>query len=73
MKKTIATFKEINRTYIITSNELKKKLGIEGEILNINLWEGRSPEDEEKGLSPDRDRWEIVTKEKHEMRDKKCK
>jgi len=54
----------IDRRYEISSGELKRALGIEGEILGINLWKGRSPNDEAKGVSPDKDTWEIITKEK---------
>jgi hypothetical protein len=54
----------IQRRYEITSGELKKSLGIEGEITGINLWSGRSPNDEERGVSPDKDIWEINTTEK---------
>ena len=55
-------FKEINRTYRMTSGELRKALGIEGEVLYINLWKGRTPTDEM--TSPDKDIWEIVTMER---------
>jgi len=54
----------IERRYEISSKEAKKALGIEGEILSIYLWRGRSPNDEAKGVSPDKDTWEIKTTEK---------
>ena len=53
----------IDRSYKITSKKLKEALQIEGEITGINLWEGRSPNDIENGVSPDNDKWEIVTNE----------
>ena len=53
----------IDRSYKITSKEIKEKLQIEGEILFIHLWRGRSPNDIEKGVSPDNDQWEISTTE----------
>jgi hypothetical protein len=37
---------------------------------HINLWEGRSPNDEKKGVSPDKDTWEIITKEKKPQKEK---
>ena len=54
----------IQRRYEISSGELKKALGIEGEIISINLWCGRSSNDIDKGVSPDKDVWEINTTEK---------
>lgn len=57
-------FIQIDREYIITSKELKQKLNIKGEILNIGLQSGRSPNDIEKGVSPDLDIWYIKTEEK---------
>lgn len=56
-------FIQIDRQYIITSAELRKVLNLEGEILNMSLWRGRSPNDEEKGVSPEKDEWIINTKE----------
>jgi hypothetical protein len=55
--------RSIRREYIISSAELKEFLGLEGEICGMNLHTGRSPNDVEKGVSPDKDTWEITTKE----------
>lgn len=63
VKKTEKSYKHIERRYVFTSRELKKKLGIEGEINNVILWKGRSPNDIEKGKSADLDEWEINTTE----------
>ncbi len=52
-------FKQIDREYIIMSKELKERLGIKGEIKGMSLWKGRSPNDIEKGKSPDDDEWKI--------------
>ena len=62
-----AKFVQLRREYLITSGELKSKLGIIGEeILSINLYSGRSPKDEADGKSADTDIWEIVTRDKEE-------
>ena len=63
MKIISKPFKQVNREYIITSKELKDEMGIEGEIIGIELWKGRSPNDEEAGKSPDLDEWRIRSKE----------
>jgi len=63
MKKKEASYRHIERNYVITSKELKSKLGIKGDIQNINLWKGRSPDDIEKNKSADLDEWEIKTTE----------
>jgi len=42
-------FKQIDREYLITSAELRKVLKIEGEIINMGLMTGRSPNNKEKG------------------------
>lgn len=58
--------KIITRRYIFSQAELKKKLELEGDtIRNIGLWSGRSPNDEEEGVSPDTDTYFIETEEKH--------
>jgi len=57
------TSMKIDRSYKITSRELKKALGLEGEITFINLWQGRSPKDIEQNIPADDDIWEINTKE----------
>ena len=51
------------REYIFTQKSLKEKLGIKGNIKSMQLWEGRSPKDEEEGLSPDGDKYIIETDE----------
>ena len=61
MKEQEKNYRHIERKYRLTAKELKSKLGIEGEISNINLWKGRSPNDIEKGKSADLDEWEINT------------
>lgn len=58
--------KTITRRYIFSQAELREKLGMEGEeIKSIGLWSGRSPNDEEEGLSSDTDTYFIETIEKH--------
>ena len=56
-------FTQINREYIFTSAELRKLLGLEGELKNMGLQSGRSPNDVEKGVSAEKDRWYITTEE----------
>jgi hypothetical protein len=56
-------FTQINREYIFTSAELRKLLGLEGEIQNMGLQSGRSPKDIEEGKSAEKDRWYITTEE----------
>ena len=63
MIKTSKPFKQINREYIISSKELKEKLGIEGQVMTMGLMQGRSPEEEKKGKSAEKDTWYITTKE----------
>lgn len=63
MKKQEKSYRHIERRYILTAKEIKTKLGIEGEITNVTLWKGRSPNDDAKGKSPDLDEWEINTVE----------
>ena len=58
--------KTISRSYTISQKELKKKLGLKGDIQSIGLWSGLSPHQEEQRESHDKDEWEIVT---HEMED----
>ena len=58
----------INSEYIITSRELKKIIEIKGEIKNINLWKGRSPNDMEAGKSSDDDEWIIYATEVKKMK-----
>lgn len=63
MEKKETSYKHIERKYIITSKELKSKLGIEGDIQSINLLKGRSSNNIEKHKSADFDEWEIHTVE----------
>ena len=56
-------FTQINREYIFTSAELRKALGLEGEIQTMGLQSGRSPKDIEEGKSAEKDRWHITTEE----------
>ena len=56
-------FIQIDREYLITSAELRKALKLEGEIINMGLAAGRSPNDDEKGVSAETDKWFINTKE----------
>ena len=66
MKKKETEFHQIDRKYIITSAELKSRLGLVGEVITLNLWSGRSPNDIEQGKSADKDEWEIHTREVRE-------
>ena len=63
MNKTETEFNQVNRTYKIKSKELKSQLSIEGEIVSIVLYAGRSPSDIINKLSADNDVWEISTEE----------
>ena len=58
--------KIISRSYTISQKELKKKLGLKGDIQSIGLWSGLNPHQEEQGESHNKDEWEIVT---HEVED----
>lgn len=55
-----------SRSYIISQQELKKELGLVGDIQSINLWSGLNQHQEEQGESHDKDEWEIVTHEVEE-------
>ena len=56
-------FTQINREYIFTSAELRKLLGLEGELKNMGLLSGRSLNDIADGKSAEKDRWYITTEE----------
>lgn len=56
-------FTQINREYIFTSAELRKLLGLEGQLITIGLQSGRSPNDIAEGKSAEKDRWYITTEE----------
>jgi hypothetical protein len=48
-------------SYIFTQKQLKEILGLEGDISNIGLWRGLSPNEEAQGKSHDIDTYEFVT------------
>ena len=54
------------REYIFTQGELKKKLGIKGDIICAGLFSGRSPKDIQLGVLVDSDEYFIMTIEKKE-------
>ena len=56
-------FTQINREYIFSSAELRKLLGLEGQLISMGLELGRSPKDIEEGKSAEKDRWYITTEE----------
>lgn len=58
---------QIDREYKITSAELRKALQLEGEILDMSLYEGRSPNDITEGKSAEKDIWLINTQEKKKV------
>jgi hypothetical protein len=43
----------IERRYLFTQKELKRKLGIKGDIDKIGIWRGLSPNEEKEGVSVD--------------------
>lgn len=53
----------ITREYIVSVKELRKIYGLVGEVKSISLYEGRSINEEEQGVSPDKDTYVITTKE----------
>ena len=63
MKIKTKPFKRIDREYIILSSELRRALKLKGEIKNITLNTGRSPQQVEDGVSADTDTWCIETEE----------
>ena len=63
MKVKSEPFKQINREYIISSAELRDKLGIKGEIMTMGLMAGRSTDEITNGKSPEKDTWYITTTE----------
>ena len=44
---------ETHHYYLISQKELKEKLGIVGDIKEIGLWEGLSPDDKMNNISND--------------------
>lgn len=63
MKCESKPFKQIDREYFITSAEIKKLLGIKGEIQSMGLSCGRSPQNVDDGISANIEVWFINTKE----------
>ena len=56
----IFRYPSIDISYKISSKEIKKILReTDGEVTSINLWRGRSPNQEAQGVSADNDLWEI--------------
>lgn len=56
---------EKTRRYKFTQKEIKKALGIKGNLYQSGLWEGQSPHDVEiNGSKPDEDIFYIETKER---------
>jgi len=53
----------VTKEFIVTENELKKKLGITGTIGDIQLFSGLSPDEEEKNISTGKNEWLITTYE----------
>ena len=58
--------KTTSRSYIISQKELKKNLGLVGDIQSISIWSGLNKFQEDQGETNDKDEWEIVT---HEVED----
>lgn len=56
-------FAETRRNYVITQDELKKKLGIVGDIKSMGLWSGQSPKDIEEEKDCEGNAWFIETVE----------
>jgi hypothetical protein len=55
--------KKIIRTYNLSWKEIKRKLGLKGELKTIELAAGRSPNQMEKGESADVETYEFKTEE----------
>jgi hypothetical protein len=56
----------INKSYIFTQKELKTLLGIKGDIIQITLYQGLSPKEQELNHSKDFCSYEIITQSKEE-------
>ena len=52
---------KVEREYIFTQKELKEKLGMEGDIAQMDLWAGLSPDKEERKVSRNTTEWRITT------------
>jgi len=57
----------INKEYVLTQKQIKAFLGIEGDITSIGLSEGLSPNDEQRGISKDRQKFYINVVEKRKI------
>ena len=57
---------EINHEYIFTQKQIKKALNLKGDLQSMELHEGLTPTDDEKGKSKEKTRWSIFTVEKEE-------
>jgi len=57
-KRTVVT-----RQYIFTQGELKRMLGMEGDIKQMDLWAGTAPIDETPNMSRDDETYFIDTEE----------
>ena len=53
--------RNVMRRYVFTQKQLHKKLNMVGEIKNMGLWSGRSPNDVEGKVSTDNNCWVIET------------
>lgn len=53
----------ITREYIVSVKELRKIYGLKGQLKNIDLYSGRSLQEEEDGKNPDTDLYVITTEE----------
>jgi len=60
---------ETKRNFVFTQKELKEKLGLIGDIEDMGLWSGLSPNDVEEGKDKDNCQWAIETIEIHEGED----
>jgi hypothetical protein len=56
-KITVDTF------YKFKSKDIKELFNLSGELIGINLYQGRSPNDEAEGKRADEDIWEFHTRE----------
>jgi hypothetical protein len=57
----------IERKYIVSFAEIKKALRLKGELISSELWRGLSPNEEERGVSRDKETIQIVTRERKEQ------
>jgi len=52
---------KIEREYIFSEKKLKQLLKLKGSIMELSLWSGLSPKDEEAGVSNDKTKWMLKT------------